>query len=82
MDLSPIRAYSATAEKVADAPTEFNAYIHKSRELIPNFGKRRRPGGTNSTAFVESKINQVASRRFVKKQLMQGDVAGCPHPAT
>jgi hypothetical protein len=70
MDLSLIRAHSATAAKVADGVTEFETYIRNNREFIPNFGERRRQGETISTAFVESTINQVVSRRFVKKQQM------------
>ena len=51
-------------------------YIRNNREFIPNFGERRRQGETISTAFVESTINQVVSRRFVKKQQMQGTLRG------
>jgi len=47
--------------------TEFETYIRNNRELIPNFGERYRQGERISTAFVESTINQVVSRRFVKK---------------
>src|SRR5271157_1757638 len=36
----------------------------------------RRQGETISTAFVESTINQVVSRRFVKKQQMQWTLRG------
>jgi len=46
-------------------------YIRNNREFIPNFGERYRQGETISTAFVESTINHVVSRRFVKKQQMQ-----------
>ena len=41
-----------------------------------NFGERYRNGETISTAFVESTINQVVSRRFVKKQSMQWTLRG------
>ena len=51
-------------------------YICNNREFIPNFGERRRQGETISTAFVESTINQVVSRRFVKKQQMQWTLRG------
>ena len=47
------------------------SYIRNNREFIPNFGERYRQGDTISTAFVESTINQVVSKRFVKKQQMQ-----------
>jgi hypothetical protein len=41
--------------------------IRNNRDFIPNFGERRRQGETINTAFFESTINQVVSRRFVKK---------------
>ncbi len=68
LELSLIQARSAAAKKVADGLSEFETYIRNNRDFIPNFGERRRQGETISTAFVESTINQVVSRRFVKKQ--------------
>jgi hypothetical protein len=65
-----VPARSAAAEKVGTGVAEFETYIRNNREFIPNFGERRRQGETISTAFVESTINQVVSRRFVKKQQM------------
>ena len=56
--------------------TEFETYIRNNREFIPNFGERYRQGERISTAFVESTINQVVSRRFVKKQQMQWSLKG------
>ena len=76
MELSLIQAHSAAAEKVAEGLTEFETYIGNNQEFIPNFGERRRQGETISTAFVESTINQVVSRRFVKKQQMQWTLRG------
>lgn len=73
------RAYQArspAAKKVADGVTELETYIRNNREFIPNFGERRRQGETISTAFVESTINQVVSRRFVKKQQMAWTLHG------
>jgi hypothetical protein len=57
-------------EKVADIG-EFESYIRNNEEFIPNFGERYRNGETISTAFVESTVNQVISKRKVKKQQMQ-----------
>lgn len=71
VELSLIQARSACAEKVADSVTEFETYIRNNREFIPYFGERRRQGEPISTAFVESTINQVVSRRFVKKEQMK-----------
>jgi hypothetical protein len=76
MDLSWIEARSPAAKKVADGIYEFETYIRNNSEFIPNFGERRRQGETISTAFVESTINQVVSRRFVKKQQMQWTLRG------
>ena len=76
MDLDLIRAHSAAAEKVAGAMAEFETYIHNNQEFIPNFGERYRQGETISTAFVESTVNQVVSRRFVKKQQMLWTLRG------
>jgi len=62
IDLALIRAHSSAAES-AVAIAEFDTYIRNNQEFIPNFGERRRKGETISTAFVESTINQVVSRR-------------------
>ena len=67
---------SPAAEKLAAGLSEFEIYIRNNRDFIPNFGERYRQGETNSTAFVESTINQVVSRRFVKKQSMQWTLRG------
>ena len=76
MDLSLIQANFAAAKKVAARVAEFETYICNNREFIPNFGERRRQGETISTAFVESTINQVVSRRFVKKEQMGWTLRG------
>jgi hypothetical protein len=70
MDLDLISKLSAPADKLATGIGEFRTYIRNNRGSIPNFGERYRQGETISTAFVESTINQVVSRRFVKRQQM------------
>jgi hypothetical protein len=52
------------------AVRKFRTYIEDNRAFIPNYGQRYRRGETISTAFVESTVNQVVSKRFVKKQQM------------
>lgn len=59
------------AAKLLRSATEFDTYIRNNREFIPNYGERYRQGDRISTSFVESTINQVVSKRFVKKQQMQ-----------
>lgn len=76
MDLELVRNHSAPAEKLAAGVAEFETYIRNNQESIPNYGERYRQGETISTAFVESTINQVVSRRFVKKQQMHWTLRG------
>jgi len=76
IDLDLMRAHLAAAAKMADILTEFATYIRNNRNGIPNVGECRRHRETISTAFVESTINQVVSRRFVKKQQMQWTLRG------
>ena len=76
LELDLIRAHSPAADKIAVAVGEFDTYIRNNQEFIPNFGERRRQGEIISTAFVESTINQVVSRRFVKKQQMAWTLRG------
>jgi hypothetical protein len=76
IELDLIRAFSPAADKLGQGIGEFDTYIGNNQEFIPNFGERYRQGETISTAFVESTINQVVSRRFVKKQQMQWTLRG------
>jgi len=63
----------ATAEhrKLLEAITEFGGYIRANATSIPNYGERYRAGETISSAFVESTVNQVVSKRRVEKQPMR-----------
>jgi hypothetical protein len=57
--------------KLSKAPDEFDAYLVANEPLIPNYGERWRNEELIATGFVESAVNQVVSKRFVKKQQMQ-----------
>ena len=50
---------------------EFGTYINNNAEGIVNYGELYRCGERISTGFVESTINQVIAKRFVKKQQMR-----------
>ena len=76
LDLDLISRRCEPAAKLARGIAEFRTYIRNNRGSIPNFGERYRQGETISTAFVESTINQVVSRRFVKKQQMGWTLKG------
>ena len=70
-DLDVQRRRFPAVAKLNRGVIEFDTYIRNNRKFIPNFGERYRQGDTISTAFVESTINQVVSKRFVKRQQMQ-----------
>jgi hypothetical protein len=59
------------SRKLAKKVAEFYGYIKANEAFIPNYGDRHHYGEVISTAFVESTVNQVVSKRFVKKQQMR-----------
>ena len=73
LDREELTAKEATLLKKLE---EFDTYIRNNAGFIPNFGERRRYGETISTAFVESAVNQVVSKRMVKKQQMRWSQQG------
>ncbi|MGH9400614.1 MAG: ISKra4 family transposase [Terriglobia bacterium] len=75
-DLETIAEYSESAKKLLRTLYEFGQYIKANRVFIPNFGDRYRHGEAISTAFVESTINQVVSKRMVKRQQMRWSQRG------
>jgi hypothetical protein len=62
--------------KLLKAVRAFETYVTNNRAFVPNYGERYRQRETIPTAFVESAVNQVVSRRFVKKQQMRWTPAG------
>ncbi len=57
--------------RLLKAVREFDAYLRANAGRIPNYGERYRAGEAISTAFTESAVNQVISKRMVKKQQMR-----------
>jgi hypothetical protein len=57
--------------RLLKAIREFDSYIRANAGRIPNYGERHRAGEAISTAFTESAVNQVISKRMVKKQQMR-----------
>lgn len=62
---------SPEARKLARTLHEFEQYIRTNQSSIPNYGDRYRNGEAISSAVAESSVNQVISKRFVKKQQMR-----------
>jgi hypothetical protein len=62
---------SPEQRKLSTAIAEFATYIRANTAWIPNYGERYRNGEAISSAFVESAVNQVISKRMVKRQQMR-----------
>jgi hypothetical protein len=75
-DLEEWEEDSESAAKLLAAVQEFGHYIEVNRNAIPNYGDRYRHGEMISTAFVESAVNQIVSKRMVKLQQMRWTKAG------
>jgi hypothetical protein len=64
--------------KLGKAVREFDSYLRANAGRIPNYGERRRAGEAISTAFVESTVNQVISKRIWSKNSRCGGVPEGP----
>jgi hypothetical protein len=77
--LESVEGSSEEQRKLLKAVREFGNYITANQSFIPNYGDRSRHGETISTAFVESTVNHVVSKRMVKKQQMRWSERGAHH---
>ena len=68
-DVEAMKAGMAKTKLAAKLEECLN-YIDSSRAFIVNYGDRFRHGDPIATGFVESAVNQVVAKRFVKKQQM------------
>jgi hypothetical protein len=59
-------------KKLSRALEEFGTYIDNNAGAIVNYGERRRCGERISTGFVESTINRLIAKRFVKNSKCDG----------
>ena len=57
--------------KLCKAVREFDGYVRANAESIPSYAERHLAGEAISTGFVESTVNQVISKRMVKRQQMR-----------
>ena len=78
--LEPTKKTMKKALKICRKLEEFGKYIAAS--LIPNYAERHRYGEVVSTVIAESAVNQIISKRFVKKQQMQWTPRGVLAHAT
>src|SRR5262249_43359113 len=70
-DLESVIHPTERVKKLLKAVSEYHHYLEVNQAFIPNYGDRYRHGETITTAFVESTVNQVVSKRMVKKQQMR-----------
>ena len=61
---------SPERQKLLRTIREFGNYIASNQVYIPDYGDRHRNGERISSAFAESVVNQLVSRRMVKQQQM------------
>ncbi|GAC1308643.1 MAG: hypothetical protein NVSMB27_46210 [Ktedonobacteraceae bacterium] len=78
-DLDLPKEKNVSIQKMLPAVREFNGYITVNENYIVNYGDRYRNWETISTAFVESTVNEVISKRFLKKQQMLWTKEGTHH---
>ncbi len=64
-DLDP--EASPEEAKLLDKLEKFVVYLDNNRHFIVNYGDRHRHGEPIASGFVESAVNQVVSKRFVKR---------------
>ena len=76
LEVAVATSNDGTARKLLKAVEEFHTYITNNAGFIPNYGERYRHGERISTGFVASTVNQVVSKRMVKKQQMQWSKRG------
>src|ERR1017187_8846201 len=62
---------SPRASELQEKLEEFRNYITSNVASIPNYADRHRHGEPIATELVESAVNQVVSKRLVKKQQMR-----------
>jgi hypothetical protein len=70
------KTISMERSKLLKAVQDFAGYIAANVEFIPDYGDRYRNEETITTAFVESAVNQVVSKRMVKRQPMRWSQKG------
>jgi hypothetical protein len=69
-------AMGAAEQRLLKKLQAFDRYLCANGDYVVNYGDRYRNGERIATAFVESTVNELISRRFVQKQPMRWTKAG------
>src|SRR5208282_3580212 len=70
LDAAAFESKNENSQKLLKGVEELHTYVERNQEFLPNYGERYRNGERIASGFVESAINQVVSKRMVKKQQM------------
>jgi hypothetical protein len=70
-DVAALDSRYPKLKRLVKATTDLATYIANNAAALPDYSERWLNGERISTAFVESTVNLVVSRRFAKKQQMQ-----------
>jgi hypothetical protein len=70
LDAATFETKNEAVRKLLKSVEELRTYVERNRQFIPNYGERYRNGERIASGFVESAVNQVVSKRMVKRQQM------------
>jgi len=70
LDAAAFESKNENSQKLLKGVEELHTYVERNQQFVPNYGERYRNGERIASGFVESAINQVVSKRMVKKQQM------------
>jgi hypothetical protein len=76
MDVAALDSGYPRLPRLIKATADLAGYIADNAVAIPDYSQRWLSGERISTAFVESTVNLMVSRRFAKKQQMQWSKQG------
>jgi len=68
LDMATCETKNEAARRLLKGVEELHTYVERNRQFIPSYGERYRNGERIPSGFVESEVNQVGSKRMVKRQ--------------
>jgi hypothetical protein len=71
LDAAACDSKNENTRKLLKGVEELHTYVERNQKFLPNYGERYRNGERIASGFVESAVNQVVSKRMVKRQQMQ-----------
>ena len=71
LEAAAFESEDESTRKLLEGVEELHTYIERNQCFVPNYGERYRNGERIASGFVESAVNQVVSKRMVKRQQMQ-----------